>query len=151
MAFKFLSIVKANIRIDELETQNAQLVKERDEARTALEGNASEVTKQAEHLQADLDTAVASLKIRTEERDAALADAGAKAKEIETLMAELKAKDGEVNIKVAQGVLDAQAALGQPAAPAIPATAKAPGELHGLARFIAAEKAETATRNARKQ
>ena len=152
----FLHIGKANSRITELEAQVATLTKERDDAVSALESNASEVSDSAEKLQTDLELANARISELTNQRDIAVDSIAADAKKIADLQAKLDAKDKEVEVKVSQKAATIQAALGQPAAPVIPegatrtATAQAKEKpLFGLDRVIAAFKAETAARNAK--
>jgi seryl-tRNA synthetase len=56
MAWKFLSISKANAEVARLEAEVAAVTKERDEAKAALESNATEVTQHAEEVQASAET-----------------------------------------------------------------------------------------------
>lgn len=81
-----------------------------------------------------------SKKVTSLENDLAGRDA-----DIKTLNEKLAAKDGEVKVQVSRQVVATQAALGQPAAPAIPATATTTtgnGELKGVARLRAGIKTE---------
>jgi len=123
--FKIFHISKANARIEELETQLTAVTKERDEARTALESNASEVSASAEQLQRDLDTAKQTIGTLTGQLSAATTTVTAKDTEIAALTTKLSSKDGEVKIQVAQQVAQTQAALGQPPMPLVPEGAKA--------------------------
>lgn len=148
--FSFHHIGKANTRIAELETQLASVTKEKDDAVAALESNASEVSDSAEKLQTDLAAANTSISGLKAELATAQAAVAASVTTIADLNAKLKAKDGEVKITVARELQSAQAALGQPAAPAIPESASDPKKpLFGLARVTAAFEAETAARNAK--
>lgn len=128
MAFKFLKIGNANAEIDRLNAELAKVTKERDDAIAATSENSSEVVKEAEKLQGELTTAQASIATLTSERDAAVSQIAGKDAEIKALNEKLAAKDGEVQIKVAQQVQNVQASLG---APPIPAPATKTGNTNG--------------------
>ncbi len=132
----------ANKRIAELEAEKIAIAKERDEALAALSGNTSEAIKAADQLQADLETAKASIASLTKERDASISAAAAGAKQISDLQTQLASKGGEVAIQVSRQSQQAQAALGQPALIAAPEAAAAPAggrsNLKGMARITSA-------------
>jgi len=142
MAFKFLQIGKANARIDELEAQLATITQERDQAKAALESNGAEISAAAEQLQTELNAVNNTITgLRASEAKAVKEAATAQA-EVASLKEQLKAKDGEVKIKVAHQVQEEQAKLGQPSAPAVPASAKPAKEATGMARIVAAARAD---------
>lgn len=121
---RLFHISKANQRIDELETQLAAVTKERDEARTALESNASEVSASAEQLQKDLDTAKQSIGTLTGQLNTANAAVTVNLAEIAALNTKLSGQAEQVKVQVAQQVAQTQAALGAPAMAAVPPGAK---------------------------
>ena len=136
MAWKFLNIGKANARIDELESQLSAVSKERDEAKSVLESNYSEISAHAEDIQKELET-------RNSELAALKSSVLASQTEVSNLRAELKSKDGEVEIKVARQLQQHQSALGQPSAPVVPTEAKKPAAaLVGMARLLAHARAD---------
>lgn len=145
MPLKIWNIGKANSRIEELEAQNATLIKERDEARTALESNSAEISTGAEQLSADLATAKQTIKSTAEANAKLTEQVAAKDAEIATLKAEVSKLPQKVEVQVASQLATQQAALGQPPIPA-PQTKDANGkpttELKGIARVRAGIKAE---------
>jgi chromosome segregation ATPase len=145
MAWKFLSIAKANARIDELEAQAATITTERDEARKALETNGAEISAQGEQAQKDL--AAANTKLTQVEADlvTAKASVASQASEIKALKDTLAGKDAEVQAAVARKLAEEQAKLGQSGKPTPPAVgAAAAKEPFGADRVIAAARADLA-------
>ncbi len=144
MSFKFLSIVKANARIAELETENSALS-------TAIASNESEVVKSAESLNSKVTELSAANEQFVKDLATARASIASEGAEVAKLKAELAAKETEVATRAAAKAVETIAQLGQPAAPSVPVTATAPAapKLFGIARFIAAEKAESAAKNSK--
>ncbi len=126
MAYKFLFIGKANAEIERLTAENAKLTTERDEAKTALEANQSELATQCEDLQGQVTTATAAA-------DAAKAKVTALEGELASTKAELQAaKDRIANppaeiVKIASAkAAEITQAQGQP-----PIAAALPGTVTG--------------------
>lgn len=147
MAWKFLSIGKANQEIERLRAENEQLTKQKEAAANppataaAVEeipcepcnhtgkcaecGGSGKVTAESlahcdgplAKANAALDEANATNASLSDSLEKANAALAAKDSEISRLREEIKAKDGEVKIKVAAALVNEQARLGQPPLP----------------------------------
>ncbi len=132
----------ANRRIEELETQVGTLTAETVALKAALESNGSEISTAAEQVTKDLDTAKSTIATLTGQLNTATTQVTAKDAEIAALGLQLKSKDGEVKIQVAQGVAQVQAALGAPPLAAAPAEAKFSSTKTGIERVREGAKAD---------
>ncbi len=145
MALKIWNIGKANAEIEKLTAEVDSRKQQLSKAESAVSENTSEAVKAADQLEADLATVKQSVATLTKERDDALASSGASAKQISDLQSQLSAKSEEVKIQISRGLQNSQAALGQPAAIAIPEAAKpaANGKpLAGMAKILASAKSD---------
>lgn len=150
MALKIWNIGKANAEIDRLTGELAAVAKERDDLKAAIESNKTEVSAEAETLQASFTASQARVTALEAELVTAKADAEAKAGEIKALSEKLAAKDAEVEVKVSRRLMEQQAVLGQPDKPTAAGISANSKPLFGIQRVIAAEKAESETRNSQK-
>ena len=143
MAWKFLSIPKANARIDELEKQNAELIKERDTALASVSDNSIEIQAECERLTKQ--AADASARVTQLEADLGTARASIESgqKKIADLEAKLSAKEEEVKVRISRQALETQSQLGQPAQPTAPkAGTVQPGAETGMQRVLSSAKAD---------
>jgi len=152
MAWKFLNIAKANARIDELEAQLVTANREREDISASIAAGETEAVKIAEALTAQVSTLSAENKQLSADLVTARASIASEGAEVARLKAELVEKEKEVTARATKQAVEIQAQLGQPGAPATPPTATSTAKpLFGLAKAIAAEKAETAARNSKNQ
>lgn len=143
MAFKFLSIVKANARITELETENESLKSENKALTDAHAENSAALLKDAESTAAKLAETSAALEKAQADMAARLA---ARDAEVKDLTEKLAAKSAEVDAIAARKALEITAAQGQPPVQATPTSnpAQQPDkpQLKGLDRTRAAFQAQ---------
>lgn len=143
MAWKFLNIGKANEEITRLNAEVSKVTQERDDARAALEANGTEVSKAAEEIQANAETLKAENLKLAGQVTSLTGQVATQAAEITRLNGIVAGEPERVKITVAGKVAEAQAAIGAPAAPAVPPSAAKPGAgLTGMARIRAAAQAD---------
>jgi len=136
MAWKFLNIGKANAEVDRLNEDVLKLTAERDEAKTALESNSTEVTAHAEGLLADAEKLKAE-KLKAEQQVATLTTKmAAQATELATAKERLANPTAETAKLASHRAAEITGAQGQPPIATTPAGTPAGGVSVGAAEDL---------------